>query len=873
MYPNWTKYNVHGQSIEQRTIAGDIIQIATTKYDSLGRIAESKDRSEYRTQYQFANNPEEVDTTILPGGATRISARYLDGRQKSLTGTAVVHAYYDYGVEPETHETWSETRQARKNGPRWSRNYTNFLGQSARSTRPGVKGETEVASRQRYDSVGRLIGNEAHLLFVVPPSGGKAPHVQSAPHRVNAELQTQPLGSPSLIVYDEHGEVSLTGLDIDGSGILEQASNDRLSRTETDYEQDESGHWWRIAKTWTWPKSNDATKVLVSEARTRVTGHPENSDEKLGRLMSETIQSNTGLQPVTTLSYLNRETGQTTTIQRKPNLEVVTVSVAGLVQSVTERQIGEEAVKAPSTKNNQRVVYHQYDALGRRIASIDPRTGKTTAEYDPKTGQISKTTDADGNATTYAYYGPEEPNAGKLKSLTNALGKTQKIFYNTRGQKTATRGETDYHTDWVYDEYGQMVAMRTYRQKSWDPAKGEDLLAMFAPDVTRWVHDEATGVLLEKIYADGQGPTYEYHPDGRMKTRTWARGLVTHYEYDPQTLAQAKTWYSDAEGNPIQENHSAPIILQHNRAGQVIAIEDTQGRRTFERDAFGREIAEILPNGQRIERDYADDSGLLAVVELSESDQAENADPVYQADYSYNPNGTLAAVSGGENRFEYGYVEGAPNLLASLKGPVAQTTYGYEQNRNLITKVKNVAAASSRPVSQFTYRNDQIGRRVEVAMEGENLENSGWQWAYNDRSELVSADPANPDLGTYAYQFNGLGNRETATEGHKTTVYQTNALNQYTTIESKPEEPSHVSPSHLPTAADTPTYDADGNTLSDGSQAYSWNANNRLVRVEKKWVQILIFQAKTPVSSEILLKNAEYFGFVRIFSGAAGITS
>ncbi len=134
----WTTYNVHGQTIEQRTIAGDIVQIATTKYDNLGHVIEQKDRSEYRTQYQLATKPKAPDTTILPGGATRVSASYLDGRQKSLTGSSVVHAYYDYGVEPKTHEIWRETRQAKKDGPRWSRSYTNFLGQSAKNTRPGV---------------------------------------------------------------------------------------------------------------------------------------------------------------------------------------------------------------------------------------------------------------------------------------------------------------------------------------------------------------------------------------------------------------------------------------------------------------------------------------------------------------------------------------------------------------------------------------------------------------------------------------------------------------------------------------------------------------------------------------------------------------
>ena len=688
-----------------------------------------------------------------------------------------------------------------------------------------------------YDSIGRVIGGE---------SAFQAP---------NSDLE--PLGAPTRIVYNEEGEVVLSGQDIDGNGRLEEASNDRISRSETEHEQDEHGHWWRITKSWTWPKTNDATKVKVSEVLSRETGFTENSDETLGRLVSETIQKNANLASTTSLAYLNRETGETTTIQRKPDFEITTVSIAGLVKSVTQKS---SVNSAPS------VIHHQYDALGRRIASINPRTGKTTVEYDPVTGQIWKTTDAAGNATTYDYYGPEEQNAGKLKSTTNALGKTQSFTYNARGQKITSSGETDYPTCHEYDDYGQLVKLITFREEpikqigegdlAGPPTRAQMLASIGKPDVTTWVHDEATGVLLEKIYADGKGPKHDHHPDGRMKTRTWARGAKTHYDYDPQTLAQIKVWYEETSKpggqsttaqtsgvdpvkafenaiNPKNGNDSAPndfaktapIIFEHNRAGQVIAVTDAEGRRTFERDEFGREIAEILPDGQRIERNYADDSGALAVVELFDSDR-EN---VNQTDYSYNPNGTLASAQSGGDRFEYGYVEEAPNLLASIKGPVAKVTYAYEENRNLVTEVHNVAQASlpansaeAQPISTFTYTNDEIGRRSAVEITGPSAENSGWDWGYNDRSELVSADPANPEFGTYSYHFNGLGNRESATEGHVTTAYQTNALNQYTSIEQVQRERI------------TPEYDLDGNLIKDDQAIYTWNANNRLVRVEKK---------------------------------------
>ena len=69
-------------------------------------------------------------------------------------------------------------------------------------------------------------------------------------------------------------------------------------------------------------------------------------------------------------------------------------------------------------------------------------------------------------------------------------------------------------------EFGDKISMTTYR----------DINA--AGDVTRWLRDEATGLVTNKVYADGKGPRYDYTPDGKLATRTWARGIVTTYSYD-----------------------------------------------------------------------------------------------------------------------------------------------------------------------------------------------------------------------------------------------------------------------------------------------------------------------------------------------------
>ena len=72
----------------------------------------------------------------------------------------------------------------------------------------------------------------------------------------------------------------------------------------------------------------------------------------------------------------------------------------------------------------------------------------------------------------------------------------------------------------TYDDEGRMTGMTTYRDES-GPG-----------DTTAWTYDPATGLLIQKVYDDGKGPTYTYTPDGKLATRTWARGVTSTYAYD-----------------------------------------------------------------------------------------------------------------------------------------------------------------------------------------------------------------------------------------------------------------------------------------------------------------------------------------------------
>ena len=83
---------------------------------------------------------------------------------------------------------------------------------------------------------------------------------------------------------------------------------------------------------------------------------------------------------------------------------------------------------------------------------------------------------------------------------------------------------------------------------------------------------------------------------------------------------------------------------------------------------------------------------------------------------------------------------------------------------------------------------------------------------YNRRSELVEAT-----VGTdrYGYAYDSIGNRLWSAANAVTNSYAANSLNQYTSVST----------------GANPVYDADGNMTGDGTFAYAYDAENRLVSV------------------------------------------
>ena len=167
------------------------------------------------------------------------------------------------------------------------------------------------------------------------------------------------------------------------------------------------------------------------------------------------------------------------------------------------------------------------------------------------------------------------------------------------------------------------------------------------------------------------------------------------------------------------------------------------------------------------------------------------------------------------------------NLLQTLTMPCNMTlTQSYETQRDLLTGM--AYRRSNTLVTQRTYSYDTLGRPVtrSTARKGQTVNDS---FVHNSRSELASATVNGT---TYGYDYDNIGNRRMAMEAIDYTLYEANALNQYTSIQENED------------SAFVPIFDADGNqTLvktATGIWSVVYNAENRPIRFTSEDETIVI---------------------------------
>jgi RHS repeat-associated protein len=860
-------YDVEGRIKSETTSASGLTLTRSRAYDVAGRIKTETDTAGLITTYIYTNGGR-TETKTLPGGASRVSDNYLDGQAKSVLGSATVRQFFDYGVNPDgTRYAQEFTGSVGAGSPRWTKTTRDWLGRTIKVEKPSFTTGTNVVTLSTYNSLGQL----------------QTVSVTDGAVKLQADM---------IHEYDALGNRIRSGSDIDSSGTLTLASTDHISETEQVYQQNGSD-WFKVTTEKTYLVNGNSTSTTTSTQSERLTNFAVNGAEKT-------------ISDITTTDVANNQSRRTMVVDRAAkkmtaygdvahsSTDAVSITYNGLLQSSTPA--------APVS-----ATVYTYDALGRTVTTTDPASGTSTRTYNSTTGQI--TSDSQGTqTTTYEYYGPFEPNAGKLKSKTDPAGKKVYFNYTSRGQMFQTWGDTVYPTEFVFDSFGQQTEMHTFRGGSGWQGSSWPAATAGTMDVTRWTYQEATGLLTSKHDAVNKQIVYTYDLLDRMATRTWARlsggnPLVTTYSYDPVSGDTTGISYSDS---------TPSVTFTYDRGGRHETITDAAGTHTLTHNAAGQLLSDQISGGLLDQVTVT--AGYDSLLRRSTLQSARNAATLSSQSYGYDASSRMETVTSGSQTVTYAYYPNTGQLNTTTFTGGAQTSRTYDSLGRLQTIATTTPGSGT--IASYTQTYNNLNQRIAVTRE----DNSYWTYSYNDRGDLTSGkkywSDSTPVAGQQMeYVFDTIGNRTSTKAGGdaqglnlRQSTYAVNSLNQYeqrsvpgaidvfgtanaaatTTVNDQttyrrgdyfykeltvdnalaPAYPQvkavgvrsgvggggedavtqidgHV---YIPRNVEIYTYDDDGNVTSDGRWTYTWDAENRLTSMEAI--------AAAPVAAKLRLEFA-----------------
>jgi len=791
------------------TTAGDLTLVETLKADARGRVTEETDADGYTTQTIHLKNGLETLIT-RPDGGTILTKYFLDGRLKERSGTGIVPEFYSYSANAAGGIT-ATVFLGSPNSVRYRTTTTDMLGRAVSQITPGHGGV--ITSTTSY------VGGTNRILKVTTSA---------------------PLVPVKLYEYDSFGSPTRQAATIrPGASAIDPGSpSDRIQEVETSVLNDASG-LWLVSKQFTYPHegATAANRFLLSETRNKIAGFTGDETQctygldALGNWRQQRTEEQIADRLRIERTTSNEFTGET-----------VNVYHGGLL--VEQRSPGDTSSMRMS-----------YDGLGRLVATKQARhVNASVIAYALGGNRVVSSTDASGVVTQFSYYPQGTAGAGKVAATTFDNNTVKRQAYDLHGNRTYEWGSATAPVAYTYNVFDELETLATYRDKeitghsNW-PTGG-------TADVTSWVREASTGLLLQKRYADNQGPAYQYSLDGKVTKRTSARGIMTDYQFtawgelDTVDYADATPDVNidyDRLGRKKRESNGvAQTDFAYDPATLLLDTEmvsyDLDGQPGFEfsrvldrsNDSLGRSTGWQLKNGANVE---------------------------HQAGYAYDEaSGRLAAVTSPGGTFSYLYTPNS-SLVGMVSGPAHTVTNTWEPNRDVLDVKENKAGLTV--VSRFDYTVNSMSQRTKVEQSGTAFTaNRTIDWGYDSLRQLVSADSSD-NAADRSYLYDSIGNRKRSADGLTplgTDNYTANALNQYAALQFNPQ-----------VAIVNPEYDADGNATAypltaqpSSNVTLSWDAENRLIA---STVKGLTTSYQYDSQSRRIAKTTEGSGTLFVYDG------
>jgi RHS repeat-associated protein len=188
--------------------------------------------------------------------------------------------------------------------------------------------------------------------------------------------------------------------------------------------------------------------------------------------------------------------------------------------------------------------------------------------------------------------------------------------------------------------------------------------------------------------------------------------------------------------------------------------------------------------------------------------------------HSYNAQGLLDKVRSTTHAIDY-----VANLDYNVLGQITTKTFGNGKTTTYTYHPQNfrLTGLTTPGLQSLTYSYDNVGNVLSI---NDTLKAATQSFGYDNLHRLTSASSAAAPSYTHSYAYNAIGNMTSG--AGKTFTYGSR-------------------PSHAPTSDGTSTYAYDGNgnlttkTTGATTRAFTWDAENRLIRVDENGVTLAAF--------------------------------
>ena len=733
----------------------DNVGITTTvfSYDALGRKKTQTNQLGITVNYTYDNhfliNKEEVI-----GLWKKTTTMLLDGKVSSVSDTEEGKRFFEYGVLQNGFR-WTKTTIGVQNGPRSQRVVHDLLGRPVRTERPAFGGGLLVSSFS-YDCYGRNIRTIESIETDAFP----------------AQKQTE-----RLFVFDCDGRLMVESEDINLNGIIDYSGPDRVFSNAVAYVANR-GSLYRVYEYYDFPRANSSFAHLSERRSTRLTGFGIASEN--GVLIGETtVLKDSRFDEALQIYYDDQQS----TITEKR------LAVNGLTASLLTTRFGKLHSK---TMANGSYLVFEYDGLDRHIRTIENGRVLFGATFDSR--GLPSSIIENKRAPVFISYDA----FGRPICFKDVYSNVVDVAYDSAGNPISISGSA-FPIERTFNEFAKVTSETTFRDKA--HAEGA---------TTQWLYDDATGLVTNKIYADGSSISYDWTPAGKLQRRMTARGIMTTFTHSPDGKLK-RVSYSD--GTPS-------VTFEYNRSGlRTSAISGNGSTNLFSYSDSGLLTNEVQ-NGAVLSFFYDEEghqTNLVCTAPFSLTDR------VFDIRNEFDPNGRLAKVSTGTNSICYGYLQGADLCVTREFGTIREHD-DYEQDSNLLKTIRYDQAGDT--FSFITQFYDYLGRCTNVVSSWNGVDDCS-SFEYDDKYQ-VSAVSSTTNIVTYCYDDNG--NRTMVTKNGASESLLNNDVNQCLSVSN---DLSLV----------LIEYDSDGNPgnipTESGVFQLEWDGENRLVSASNSVCSVL----------------------------------